>query len=127
MKNKSDRRGWFPLLLVATLLVTPAFGEEDAAARVETNGGFKPSIVEVNVGDDVEWVNTSAMTHTVTADARLAKDPSNVALPEGAAPFHSGAIRPGATFRHTFTVAGRYRYLCIPHEKHGMIGEVIVR
>ncbi|MBD3345169.1 MAG: hypothetical protein GF401_08925 [Chitinivibrionales bacterium] len=56
-----------------------------------------------------------------------ANDPKNVALPKGAKPFDSGTMQPGEEYRHTFTTAGLYRYFCIPHEKAGMVGEVIVK
>ncbi len=51
----------------------------------------------------------------------------DVALPVGAKPFNSGNLKPGQAYRHTFTVPGRYRYFCVPHEGAGMIGEVVVR
>ncbi len=72
------------------------------------------------------WRNTSALPHTVTADPSKVVRPENVILPEGAAAFDSGNMDPGATFSHTFTTAGTYRYVCIPHELANMIGVVIV-
>ena len=30
------------------------------------------------------------------------------------------------TFDYTFTLPGTYRYTCVPHEKDGMNGEVVV-
>jgi plastocyanin len=32
----------------------------------------------------------------------------------------------GDEFRHTFTVPGEYRYVCVPHDMVGMVGTVIV-
>ncbi|HEX9710874.1 MAG TPA: plastocyanin/azurin family copper-binding protein, partial [Candidatus Thermoplasmatota archaeon] len=32
-----------------------------------------------------------------------------------------------ATFQRTFTAAGRYPYWCIPHQKAGMTGTVVVK
>jgi plastocyanin len=66
------------------------------------------------------------VVHTVTADPARAFDASRVNLPEGASTFDSGDLAPGATFEHTFTVAGEYRYICVPHELAGMLGVVIV-
>jgi plastocyanin/uncharacterized membrane protein len=88
---------------------------------------FEPARVDVNTGDTVEWKNASSMLHTVTADARRAAEGKEVVLPSGAAPFDSGRIATGGTFRHTFTVPGTYKYICIPHAAFGMTGEVVVQ
>jgi len=97
---------------------------------------YVPEEYEVGVGDTVIWRNTSGANHTVTA--------YDDGLPEGAAYFASGgfeaessareawadglagAIYPRETFEHTFEVAGTYTYLCIPHERSGMVGTVVV-
>ncbi|MEX0701851.1 MAG: plastocyanin/azurin family copper-binding protein [Planctomycetales bacterium] len=120
--------------MATTLLIAFALAQVEeapavkAAAVVEmTNDAkFVPAKVKIKVGETVEWKNRSKAMHTVTADPDKAKDKSNVMLPEGAAPFDSGKIRPGGAFSHTFTVAGNYKYFCIPHEAKGMIGEVEV-
>jgi plastocyanin len=88
---------------------------------------FEPRTVEIKRGETVLWKNPSSLVHTVTADPKLANDKSHVQLPKGAKTFHSGAIKPGGEYRHTFNVPGRYRYFCVPHEAAGMVGEVIVR
>lgn len=88
---------------------------------------FLPKRVTVKVGNTVEWRNTSSVAHTVTADPKKARDSKNVTLPKGARTFDSGNMDPGDTFTHAFSVAGTYKYVCIPHEVAGMIGEVIVK
>ena len=87
---------------------------------------FEPAEITVRVGDKVEWRNRTLLTHTVTADPRITADASNIELPEGARPFNSAAIPAGQVFRHTFTVPGTYRYLCLPHAGQKMFGTVIV-
>ena len=87
---------------------------------------FSPDTVRVRAGGSVVWRNTSDIMHTVTADASRAQLPASVRLPAGAAAFDSGAMEPGAVFSHRFTVAGEYRYFCVPHERAGMTGVVIV-
>nr|MDP8994571.1 plastocyanin/azurin family copper-binding protein [Pseudomonadota bacterium] len=59
-------------------------------------------------------------------DPGLAADPANVQLPEGAETIHSGEIEAGRVWQRTFTVPGTYRYVCLPHERQGMIATVIV-
>lgn len=100
----------------------------DVAAEVGMTNRltFTPETVRVRVGETVRWRNSSDLLHTVTADPEKVSDPANVSLPEGAAPFDSGNLEPGATFDHTFTQPGRYKYVCIPHEAAAMIGWVIV-
>ena len=125
-------------LRAATLALTlamalSAVGSPTAAAaptaRVTmTNDlGFSPPRITIKVGQTVEWRNASFLVHTVTADPKLAADRKDVALPAGAKTFNSGKLQPNATFRHTFAVAGTYRYFCIPHEAAGMVGEVVVK
>jgi plastocyanin len=62
----------------------------------------------------------------VTADPGRAFDASRVRLPDGASTFDSGDVAPGEVFEYTFTVAGEYRYICVPHELTGMLGVVMV-
>lgn len=87
---------------------------------------YKPLKVTVKVGQTVEWINNAETLHSVTTDADSAQKPTDVSLPPGAKPFDSGFMKPGATFDYTFTVPGTYKYLCLPHEKDGMIGTVVV-
>jgi plastocyanin len=97
---------------------------------------FRPTTLEVEVGTTVTWLNTNKQGHTVTADED--------GLPDGAAFFASGGydseerareawanstggtLFEGQTFEHTFEVPGEYPYICIPHERGGMAGSVVV-
>jgi plastocyanin len=87
---------------------------------------FEPQTVRIRPGDTVEWRNASNAEHTVTLNPALARNPQNVELPAGAQPFDSGRLSTGAVYRQTFNTPGRYRYVCLPHEQMGMVGEVIV-
>lgn len=71
---------------------------------------FVPERLEVAAGDTVTWTNGDVVPHTVTA---------------GAAGIESGAISPGATWKHTFGRAGEVPYVCRFHP--GMKALVIVR
>ncbi|MDH3604905.1 MAG: plastocyanin/azurin family copper-binding protein, partial [Candidatus Tectomicrobia bacterium] len=88
---------------------------------------FTPAKLTVQIGDTVEWRNTSGMVHTVSADPQLAAQPNHVMLPAGAMPFNSGALLPQKRFRYTFGIPGVYRYVCIHHETAGMVGTVVVK
>ena len=97
-----------------------------AIVRISSFLKFGPDEVRIHVGDTVEWRNASIETHTVTDDVSVAKNATDADLPAGAQPFDSGPLRPGQVYRHTFSVAGRYRYFCRPHETHGMVATVDV-
>lgn len=97
---------------------------------------FLPERLAVDVGETVVWRNTGSRSHTVTA--------YEGALPDDAAYFSSGgfegqreavaawegdlggAIFSGETYEHTFDVPGEHPYFCIPHERRGMIGSIVV-
>jgi plastocyanin/uncharacterized membrane protein len=118
-------------LLIGLLAVCEGVARESAptaavTVRMTDDLTFEPARVVVHTGDMVEWQNTSNVAHTVTADARRAAEAKEVVLPRGAAPFDSGRIAPGGSYRHTFTVPGTCKYICVPHAAFGMVGEVVV-
>ena len=138
MSGKRDLLGGGRLCVQCCVLLVGLLGpgecsadenESTATANVRMTDGlrFKPARLVVHAGDSVEWMNTSSVPHTVTADARRAAKGKEVVLPPGAAPFDSGMIPPGGSYRHTFTVPGTYKYICVPHAELGMTGEVIVQ
>lgn len=87
---------------------------------------FMPSVAKIKAGQTIQWVNDAKTLHSVDADKSMVQNPSDVVLPAGVKPFDSGFMQPGATFEHTFTQPGVYKYTCVPHEKDHMNGEVDV-
>jgi plastocyanin len=121
----------FALGAVAALL-TMASAAVAHAATVEVKMGDEPAVYEpakvtIKSGDTVKWINTGKTLHSVTLVPENAQNPANVSEPKGAATFDSGFMPPGATFSYKFTVPGTYKYFCVPHEKAGMVGEVVVK
>lgn len=113
------------LMMLSVLLGAAA--ADAAVLKVSITGlKFVPDVVQARAGDTIEFTNESNFVHTVTADPTLVKNPANVVLPAGAAPFHSGKLLPGKTFTQTLTVPGLYQYVCLPHELHGMQGQIEV-
>jgi len=118
--------------MVATLgvaIATPALAEGstvEVSMKNSPKGVFVPASVTIKVGDTVKWTNPGVITHTVTFDPAQAATASNVALPAGVAPFGSENMEEDATFSHTFTVKGTYKYICKMHEAMGMVGTVVV-
>jgi plastocyanin len=88
---------------------------------------FIPDKVTIKTGQTVEWINNAKTLHSVDGDPSMALKPSDVSLPKGAKPFDSGFMKPDMTWQYTFRVPGTYKYTCVPHEKDGMNGEIIVK
>jgi len=88
---------------------------------------FLPDKITIKAGQTVEWVNNAKTLHSVDGDPTMALKPSDVSLPAGAKPFDSGFMKPDMTWDYTFKVPGTYKYTCVPHEKDGMNGEVVVK
>jgi plastocyanin len=69
---------------------------------------FYPVTLQVKKGDVIEWKNDDLVPHTATS-----------------ASFNSGTIVSGQSWRHTFTDAGSFPYVCTFHPQ--MKGVVIVK
>jgi plastocyanin len=72
---------------------------------------YSPSKLTVPLGTTVMWRMLGSQEHDVWAY-------------DGS--FHSPTMGPGATFTHTFTKLGTFKYLCTPHSGDGMYGEIVV-
>ena len=134
--DRASRSFWAALALPALLLLAgcetlfplPGTPPPGVAAVVQMTNllDFSPREITIQVGDTIEWQNPSLFTHTVTLNADLARTTENVEIPTNAQPFHSSEVSADGTFRFTFTIPGTYRYVCLPHERLGMVGVVIV-
>jgi plastocyanin len=118
------------MIAAAALAVAPGASAADKPVVVikmtDKPPVYIPAKVTIKVGQTVEWVNNAATLHDVNADASSVQNTKDVSIPPGAKAFDSGFMRPGMTFDYTFTVPGTYRYTCVPHEKDGMNGTVVV-
>jgi plastocyanin len=113
----------FPLIWVAKpRAAKPAI----IVAMTDMPASFEPMQMSIKVGDTVEWKNTGNQLHHVTTDPSAALKNNDVSNPPGAKPFDSGFLKPGESFRETFSVPGTYRYACAVHEAKGMNGQIIV-
>jgi plastocyanin len=86
------------------------------AANSANPPGYTPDVITLVIGinNTVTWTNNDSAHHTVTSTS----------APSGAS-FNSGNMNGGATYTHTFTVAGAYKYDCVYH--YWMTGTVIVK
>ncbi|MGA2410026.1 MAG: plastocyanin/azurin family copper-binding protein [Candidatus Binataceae bacterium] len=87
---------------------------------------YEPSNIVIVAGQTVEWHNNGEVSHSIVDDATRAAKPEDALIPRGERTFNSGGIMPGGTYKHTFTVPGRYRYFCMSHELDDMVGEITV-
>jgi plastocyanin len=116
--------------IIPVLLLFPALGASAPAVVIKMSDKppkFLPDKVTVKAGQTIEWVNNAKTLHSVDGDPTMALKPADVSLPPGAKPFDSGFMKPDMTWDYTFTVPGTYKYTCVPHEKDGMNGEVVVK
>ncbi|MDQ3954353.1 MAG: plastocyanin/azurin family copper-binding protein [Actinomycetota bacterium] len=131
------KRFW---LLLACCLPIALFGAcsddmiETTEISMTSDHVFDPAFVEGSfLGQEITFVNESDEPHSVTA--------YQDGLPDGANFFSSGGfdteqaardnvgealIAPGEEFTVTLEEPGTYEYFCIPHEGHGMKGEIQV-
>ena len=104
-----------------------AAGNPVVIKMTDTRPFYTPAKVAIKVGETVQWVNDGETVHSVSTSAANALNSKDASMPKGAVAFDSGFIPPGGDYSHTFTVPGTYRYFCLPHEKAGMVGVVVVR
>jgi plastocyanin len=115
MKSKSSRFTW----LIAAAIVLLALNSRSAAATPRaqaqpipitiTVNGFSPMRVNVNLGTDVEWLNTSDVAHTIWP----------VSEDDGLQAF---TIDPGDTERQAFPESGIYEFYS---DQFGEGGQVV--
>ena len=75
---------------------------------------YVPSIIAIESGEEVTWVNEDSAFHSVTSG--FYDTPSDL--------FDSGYLNPSESFTFTFDESGRYDYFCTLHP--WMYGQVIV-
>ncbi|MGH9349892.1 MAG: virginiamycin B lyase family protein [Vicinamibacterales bacterium] len=89
----------------------PAAAADHVVTLTDAPPYFAPQSLEIAVGDTVAWKNVGPeLIHGLTDDeSRL----------------FAADVEPGQTYRHTFTKAGAYSFVC--HRHHFMRGAVTVR
>ena len=100
--------------------------QADVKVGMTNDMKFTPDTVRIEVGETVEWKNSSLLAHSVTADPSKSTIQGSAQLPDGAKPFDSGMMDPEQSYSHTFNTAGTFKYFCIPHEGAKMYGWVLV-
>lgn len=97
----------------STQAQTSTSGGGGGAAKVSIKDiKFNPHDITVKKGTTITWTNNDQVQHTVTKDG-------------GAGPSFNGNVAPGATFKQTFTTAGKIPYKCTIHP--GQTGTITVQ
>lgn len=81
-----------------------------------SGNSFNPQNLIIDVGDTVEWINSSNVVHTSTSGTEC----------NGDGLWDSGSLSPGESFIFEFTGDGIFDYFCIPHCENGMVGTITV-
>lgn len=101
----------------------------DIAMKGNTGGSrvwFDPVGLRIEPGQTVRWINLDpGNAHTATAYHPRNRDRPR-RIPPQATPWDSGYLLPEESFSLTLTREGVYDYFCIPHERAGMVGRIIV-
>jgi plastocyanin len=95
----------------AGTIPTTSAGGDDVVWLAMEDDRFNPKSLTITTGQTVTWINKGADWHSVAAY-------------DGS--FESDQIAAGATFSHTFTTPGLYKFICKHHARQGMIGEIVV-
>lgn len=97
----------FLLLLVGCAQEQIVVSDAQNVSVAINDFAFNPAVLHIKQGAVVTWTNQDALPHTVTSDT-----------------FDSGRLDKSATWSHTFTEKGTYKYSCSYHSS--MQGVIVV-
>jgi plastocyanin len=118
----------FLALLLNLLMIglLPASSTDTLEVRVlgtGANARFEPVVLQAESGDVVRFIVAEGM-HTVTAYHPENRRP--LRMPETANSFDSGLLSEGDVWYVEVNIDGVYDYFCMPHEKLGHAGRILV-
>jgi len=105
--------------------VSIPFGAYNPKLDTPAEVWYSPSVITVNVGDTVTWMNDDQEGHTVTSgmsSGRFGWMSDDFGTPDGF--FDSERFMPGESWSFTFNEIGTFQYFCVIHP--WMEGAVIV-
>lgn len=100
---------------ITNLSATPPSGGGGPSGIIHTinveDFQFNPDVINITVGDIVQWNWTGQIAHTTTSDATSGPDS-----------WDSGLLNNGATYNSPLLSEGTHPYYCIPHGAPGGTG-----
>src|SRR5262245_48985317 len=90
---------------------------------------FSPAMLTIKAGDTVRWVWASSFHNVVSGQVvgGVEMADGNFCVPNDTACGSAPLLNTGATYDHTFPVAGTFPYFCVPHGSLGMVGTIVVQ
>lgn len=109
--------------LFTLIAVGSVFGLSAQTTHNLSNSGntFNPAILNIVVGDIVNWVGAS--NHNVI---EISEADWMTNTPNSNGGFWLGLNSPTSANSHTFTAVGTYYFICAPHASMGMKGQIVV-
>lgn len=116
------------LLVMGLLVASPVFSFPSDTLVVQILGTgadarFEPMVIQVQPGDVIKF-EVAEGVHTVTAYHPENRRPQRI--PEEAASFNSGMLTESQIWTLKITTPGVYDYFCLPHERMGHAGRILV-
>jgi len=109
--------------LFTLIVVGSALGLSAQTIHNLSNAGntFNPGILNIVVGDIVDWVGASNHNVIEISEADWLTN-----IPNSNGGFWLGLNSPTQANSHTFTAVGTYYFICAPHAAMGMKGQIVV-
>lgn len=107
-------------------MTSHAFPTDTLTVRVlgtAEDARFEPQVIQAQTGSVIKFVVMEGL-HTVTAYHPDNRRPQRI--PEEAVPFDSGILKAGDIWFFRPEIKGVYDYFCLPHERMGHAGRVLV-
>lgn len=115
-------------IAVLFLLVISVYGNPSDTLTVKVLGTaedarFEPAVLQIQPGDVIRFEVVEGL-HTVTAYHPNNRRPERI--PDRAQSFDSGMLTTGQIWFLTLDEVGVYDYFCLPHERMGHAGRILV-
>jgi plastocyanin len=92
-------------LLIITFLISSALMAQTKVSVSVQSFSFTPSVINIIVGDTVEWTNVGGSHNVNGTQATFSSNPASF----------GNSVGPGWTYSFKFTTAGTYNFQCDPH------------
>lgn len=113
----------FTLLVMGNISATPSDTLVVLVKGTGSDASFDPLVLQIQPGDVIKFEVVEGL-HTVTAYHPDNRRPQRI--PATADSFNSGMLTAGQSWFLKLDKAGVYDYFCLPHERMGHAGRILV-